>query len=166
MKFVLTDITTGFCVGIVDYSVTAITSHMVVNNIMYVEVEDSVKDDIYLNTYYKNNEFKQLPPKPSQYHIWDLASESWIEPEGYLQTIQTDGNKQINQLAGQKILSKYPIYKQLNIARTDEASAMYSWIDNIRDLSNIATANITQAVTQEEITAIVDNFKIELGNIA
>ena len=121
--------------------------------------------NILFKSYYKNNEFKQLPPKPSQYHIWNLQTEQWEEPDGYLQTIRADGNKQINQLSSQKILSKYPIYKQLNIGRTPEAQVMYDWIDNIRSLSNIATASIAQAVTQEEITAIADNFKTELGNI-
>ena len=116
--------------------------------------------------YYKDGDFKQLPTKPSQYHIWNLQTEQWEEPDGYLQTIRADGNKQINQAASQKILSKYPIYKQLNIGRTPEAQVMYDWIDNVRNLSNIATANITQAVTQDEITTIVDNFKTELGNIA
>lgn len=124
-----------------------------------------LSEELCRNYYYKNNEFKQLPTKPSQYHIWNLQTEQWEEPDGYLQTIQSEGNKQINQLSSQKILSKYPIYKQLNIGRTPEAQVMYDWIDNVRNLSNIATANITQAVTQDEITTIVDNFKTELGNI-
>lgn len=116
--------------------------------------------------YYKDGIFKVLPAKPSQYHIWNLETEQWQEPEGYLQTIQSDGNKQINQLASQKILSKYPIYKQLNLARTEEAQVMYSWIDNIRNLSNIANTNIEASTTLEQINSIVANFKTELGNIA
>lgn len=118
------------------------------------------------NSYYKDGKVLPLPLKPDNYHTWNSFLEQWQKPEGYLQTIQSDGSKQINQQASQKILSKYPIYKQLNIGRTPEAQVMYDWIDNIRNLSNIATANITQAVTQDEITTIVDNFKTELGNIA
>ena len=131
----------------------------------YILIKDSLPDH-WENAYYKAGIFKQLPPRTDFYLVSNLELEQWVEPEGYLQTIRADGSKQINQLASQKILSKYPIYRQLNIGRTSEAQVMYDWIDNIRDLSNIATANITQAVTQEEITAIADNFKTELGNIA
>ena len=42
---------------------------------------------ILLNSYYKNNEFKQLPEKPSNYHIWNLETEQWQEPENYQQLL-------------------------------------------------------------------------------
>lgn len=121
----------------------------------------------YLETqHWEIDSFKPHNRKQFDYQIWDNVNFIWKLPDNYVEIIQNKAIEETNQLASQKILSKYPIYKQLNLARTDDAQVMYSWIDNIRNLSNIATANIEQAVTQEEITTIVDNFKTELGNIA
>lgn len=156
--------------GIVDYCVT----HSL-NNFKEGEVYEgkiaTIKDlepTIVVGRYYRNrnNDLVELPLRQNNYLIWNLEIEQWVEPEGYLQTIQSDGSKQTNQLASQKILSKYPIYKQLNLARTDTAQVMYDWIDNIRNLSNIANTNIETSTTLEQINSIVDNFKTELGNIA
>ncbi len=41
----------------------------------------------FLKSYYKNNEFKELPEKPSNYHIWNLETEQWQEPENYQQLL-------------------------------------------------------------------------------
>lgn len=166
MRTAIINLNSKLCTGVFN-SPDSYRDGVVIDNNLYVDISDvELSDNLLLNSYYKNNEFKQLPTKPSQHHIWNLALEQWEEPEGYLQTIQSDGSKQINQAASQKILSKYPIYKQLNLARTEEAQVMYSWIDNIRNLSNIANANIEASTTLEQINSIVENFKTELGNIA
>ena len=111
-------------------------------------------------------EIRDIPPKPNDYSDFNWETKQWeLDPDWVIKA-RVNSTEKINQFASQKILSKYPIYKQLNIGRTSEAQVMYDWIDNIRNLSNIATASIAQAVTQEEITPIVDNFKTELGNIA
>ena len=57
----------------------------------------------------------------------------------------------INKKAGEVIEAKYPITKQLNYPRGSDGSLfvtgnvtvnqMYSWIDNVREKSNLAIAN-------------------------
>ena len=54
---------------------------------------------------------------------------------------------QVNQLASDKITAIYPIYKQLNVARTSEAEAMNIWIDSVRALAQTAKADINAATT-------------------
>lgn len=114
-------------------------------------------------THWDGTEFKEHTPQTSPIEVWNSEE---FKFEVSMENVRLQYNLQINQLASQKILSKYPIYKQLNLARTDDAQVMYSWIDNIRNLSNIANANIETSTTLEQINAIVDNFKTELGNIA
>jgi hypothetical protein len=52
---------------------------------------------ILLNSYYKNNEFKQLPEKPSNYHIWNLETEQWQEPENYQQLLFNEAASKVKQ---------------------------------------------------------------------
>ena len=52
---------------------------------------------ILLNSYYKNNEFKQLPEKPSNYHIWNLETEQWQEPENYQQLLFDEAASKVKQ---------------------------------------------------------------------
>jgi hypothetical protein len=49
------------------------------------------------NSYYKNNEFKQLPEKPSNYHIWNLETEQWQEPENYQQLLFNEAASKVKQ---------------------------------------------------------------------
>lgn len=166
MRTAIINLNSKLCTGVFN-SPDSYRDGVVIDNNLYVDISDvELSDNLLLNSYYKNNEFKQLPTKPSQHHIWNLTLEQWEEPEGYLQTIQSEAIVQVNQLSSQKILSKYPIYKQLNIGRTPEAQVMYDWVDNVRNLSNIADANIETSTTLEQINSTVDNFKTELGNIA
>lgn len=123
-------------------------------------------DSNFANKYFSLGKFIDIPPKPNDYSEFNWQTKQWVAVDSWLDKAKADSVKQINQAASQKILSKYPIYKQLNIGRTPEAQVMYDWIDNVRNLSNIATASIEQAMTQEQIDSIVDNFKTELGNIA
>ena len=70
----------------------------------------------------------------------------------------------INQLASDKILAKYPLYRQLNIARTTDAEIMNTWIDQVRELAVIAKAEISIAPSIVEIrlaTALfIDNLQL------
>lgn len=166
MHYLIIDKSTGFINQVITYMAADVKPGVLQDDKFYVPYDGYLEAQELCKNYYYKNILKKLPIKPSLYHIWDIYSEQWIEPAGYLQTIQIDASKQINQLASQKILLKYPIYKQLNIGRTPEAQVMYDWIDNIRNLSNIANASIEQAATQDEITTIVDDFKTELGNFA
>ena len=80
-----------------------------------------------------------------------------------LKTHKTESISKVKALAGDKILSVYPIYKQLNIARTEEAPTMYAYIDLVRSLSNLATDSITSAIDIIEIRAIETKYTIDLG---
>lgn len=64
----------------------------------------------------------------------------------------------VNQLAGDKITAKYPIYKQLNVARTSDAETMNVWIDNVRALAQTAKLAINAATSIVEIRAAQATF--------
>lgn len=69
---------------------------------------------------------------------------------------------EVNKLAGDKILIKYPIYKQINLGRepqSQETIDMYAYIDGIRNHSNEANNGIILATSIAEIRALVDQFK-------
>ena len=65
----------------------------------------------------------------------------------------------VNQLASDKILLRYPLYKQLNTARTDQAQVMYGWIDSIRLTANNAQAAINVAPSIGIMRVIVSDYK-------
>ena len=134
-----------------------------INELSYLEIND-VNGFVFDNN--NNKSITNLGKKPNDYSEFNWQTKQWDTLADWLDKAKADAVKQINQAASQKILSKYPIYKQLNLARTDEAQVMYDWIDNIRNLSNIANANIETSTTLEQINSIVDNFKTEVGNIA
>lgn len=76
-----------------------------------------------------------------------------------------DSITKVNASAGLKVTSIYPIYKQLNISRTPEspeAVAMFTYIDSIRSLSNIANFSITSATDIAQIQEAETNFNNSL----
>lgn len=73
-----------------------------------------------------------------------------------------EGVDNINQLASDKILLRYPLYKQLNTARTDQAQTMYDWIDQVRGLAITAKTNISIAPSVVEIRSATTLF---IGNL-
>ena len=81
-----------------------------------------------------------------------------------LEEHKQEGADNINQLASNKILAKYPLYRQLNIARTDQVQAMYDWIDQVRELATTAKTDISIAPTIVEIrsatTLFIDNLQL------
>lgn len=156
--------------GYIEVYNTEITDGKISGTDSYVLVKDSLPEN-WNNTYYKDDIFKQLPTRKNSYYTWNLSLEQWQEPEGYLQTIQTENTTQVNQLASQKIIQKYPIYLQLNLPYdfgqdSVEVETMRTWIDSVRTLANTAKAGIALATTLPEITTIVDNFKQELAEIS
>lgn len=70
----------------------------------------------------------------------------------------------VNKLASDKILAKYPLYRQLNVIRTSDAEIMNAWIDNIRALAQTAKASISTAPSIVEIRSVtalfVDNLQL------
>jgi len=88
-----------------------------------------------------------------------------VKIETKLDDYQLINKNLINEYSSNKILDKYPYYKQLNIGRTSEAQIMFDWIDNIRNLSNVANNNIDNAVSTSEIYEIVHQFKADIDQI-
>jgi hypothetical protein len=82
------------------------------------------------NSYYKNNEFKQLPEKPSNYHIWNLETEQWEEPENYQQLL-------FNEAAG-----KVKQERQRLLATTD-------WTDTVSASTRLENYNEWQFYRQQ-----------------
>jgi len=64
----------------------------------------------------------------------------------------------VNQMASDKITAKYPIYKQLNIARTSDAEIMNTWIDSIRALAQVTKTAINAATTIVDIRTAQATF--------
>lgn len=79
-----------------------------------------------------------------------------------LSTHKQEAITEINTLAGDKITALYPLYKQLNVARTADAQVMYAWIDSIRLLSNATNDGIALAETVSEIRALESQFSEQL----
>jgi len=86
----------------------------------------------------------------------------------------------INSLAGEKILSVYPDYKQRNMTaryielltlnQLDSAEALglkasWNWINDIRRRSNVASIGIDNASNEADCLTIVDNFSQEIANL-
>jgi len=71
----------------------------------------------------------------------------------------------INELAGQKITAKYPIYKQLNVMRTTDVTTMSTWIDSIRALAQAAKVTITAAPSIVEIKAAKAAFETAIESL-
>lgn len=71
----------------------------------------------------------------------------------------------VNKLASDKILTIYPMYKQINLGRTPdstEAVTMYAYIDLVRSLSNLTNTIINSSTTVESVRDVVESFKLQL----
>jgi hypothetical protein len=49
------------------------------------------------NSFIKNSKLKPLPSKPSNYHIWNLETEQWQEPENYQQLLFNEAASKVKQ---------------------------------------------------------------------
>lgn len=88
-----------------------------------------------------------------------------IKRETNLSDYQSINKNLINEYCSVKILAKYPYYRQLNISRTTDAQTMYDWIDNIRNLSNIANNSIDLCTDAISIYQVVHIFKENIDQI-
>lgn len=78
-----------------------------------------------------------------EYKLW-LADGNTPEPEYTEEELNEQRIQAIKSKASELITSKYSIVWQLNHPRTDERYINeYTWIDNIRAISNTAEANGT-----------------------
>jgi hypothetical protein len=140
----------------------------------YLEEGESIVDlDISLETnvsdcYIQDNTLVKIPDKPDLYSEFNWLTKQWELPIGYIEVARTDYKTIINNMAGDKILSNYPTYRQTNYNREPAAPAtleMNLWIDDIRAESNIATSSIDLATDLATIEGIVDGFKAYLASL-
>lgn len=120
----------------------------------------------YIDIYYK--EPVELPVKPNQYSEFNWETKQWEDPLAFLDTAKTDYKVEVNKLAGGKILSNYPTYRQMNYNRDPTAQAtidMNLWIDEIRAESNVATSSIDSATDLATIEGIVESFTAYLASL-
>jgi len=81
---------------------------------------------------------------------------------------QSEYTAEINQLAMDKILPRYPYYLQFNTGRepsTPEAITMFTWIDSIRAFANLAKALVATDTDLVAIRAVMDQYVINLNTI-
>ena len=142
-------------------------------NYQLLESEDFLpKTDNYNDsTHYVDIETKTLLPfplKPNKYSEFNWTTKQWEDPPTLLETARIDYKAEVNRLAGAKILSAYPTYRQINYNREPTAQAtieMNLWIDDIRAESNIATSSIDSATDLATIEGIVDGFTAYLAGL-
>ena len=86
------NIITGFCEfydgSLIDGLIEGTTSWIKTVNVLPVGWDKK---------YFKEGEFKQLPEKPSNYHIWNLETEQWQEPENYQQLLFDEAASKVKQ---------------------------------------------------------------------
>jgi hypothetical protein len=97
-----------------------------------------------------------------------------------LQQHKDEATSNINALAGEKILTRYPQYKQANMtARAVELQSLnqvgsiewlaiqaaWDWVKIIRTASNTANSAIVTAATVSEIRLIENNFVTQLQTL-
>ena len=100
-------------------------------------------------------------PPASKYAKWDSVTNTWVDPLDILDLQKADAVLKVDNSASVKILAIYPLYKQNNISRlptSEEALAMYAYIDSIRALAQTAKAVINAATSIVEIRAAVEGF--------
>jgi hypothetical protein len=107
-------------------------------------------------------------PRDNPLYIWDPLLLTYKEPDGYFEMMISKMASEVNIVARDTIFKVYPIFRQLYIGRdptTSEAITMYSFIDNIRNLSNISQAEILQAITLDAVQIALDDFILTMSLI-
>lgn len=125
--------------------------------------------DNYIIGNYKSTEYyidsnKQpilLPSKPNDFSKFNYNTKQWEFEDNYLTRAKTLAYRNVNQIASDGILEKYPYYRQLNAIGTSEYDTMRAWIDDIRARSNIANSSIDLATDLATIESIVSTFKLK-----
>lgn len=100
--------------------------------------------------------------------------------ESALSEVQERYFKEIDKLAGDTILAKYPLWKQQNIhARTTElalqgitehadldyAKTVWDWVKQVRNASNTAKQNIQVCDTAHSAYTVMENYKELLSSL-
>ena len=89
----------------------------------------------FLKSYYKNNEFKELPEKPSNYHIWNLETEQWQEPENYQQLLFDEAASKVKQERQQLLATTDWTDTVSASARLENYNAWQFYRQQLRDIT-------------------------------
>jgi hypothetical protein len=164
MRFLITNLD-GLALSIITHhDPEAFTDGVLYNDQYIINLEEypyTIDDTTLIKTlHWTGTELGTHEPQVNKFQVWNKDTFSWNYPANYIELLQDEAIKQLNNIAGVKILQKYPIYKQLNYPRTEEtlASEMYLWIDNIRTLSNESSDAIRLETTLEGMEAIIQDF--------
>ena len=85
--------------------------------------------------YFKEGEFKQLPEKPSNYHIWNLETEQWQEPENYQQLLFDEAASKVKQ-ERQRLLTATDWTDTVSAStRLENYNAWQSYRQALRDIT-------------------------------
>jgi hypothetical protein len=121
-----------------------------------------------VNYYIENKLPIKIPEKPNFYNEFNWTTKEWEFPTNYLEIAKKDYKSIVNTFAGEKIIEKYPTYRQINYNREPTAQTtieMNLWVDGVRAESNIATSAIGSATDLATIEGIVDGFKAYLAGL-
>jgi len=151
--------------GIFEFTVPQNLHHFLIEKDLYTSFKTAhpagyVKDDLW--EYIDIILAGASSTAPSKYATWDANTKTWQDPANIVDLTKADTIIDINTLAGDKITSKYPIYRQINIARTTEAEAMYVWIDSVRAAAQAAKTEIGAATSIADIRAAEAAFNVAL----
>jgi D-mannonate dehydratase len=121
---------TGIFTQCSQYSLAEFENGVEYSNMVAFTVDDII--DNVLNKKYlsKSLEVKVLPIKPSKYHIWNLETEQWQEPENY------------QQLLFDEAASKVKLECQRLLATTD-------WTDTVSASTRLENYNAWQFYRQQ-----------------
>lgn len=186
MRFATIDQSTGFVTSILEpkaednlYSDGAIIFGYLYKNIADIGITDT---DI-LSSYFNGSEFIVKPEQPSRHHVWNLETGEWLEPENYVDILKSESLLLINTLAGKKITTKLPLWKQSNLNNRElelilkgqanwtpeeanefsEVRSKKEWMKGIVALSNDYYAKVKAAVAADLINDLMAKYKAELA---
>lgn len=122
--------------------------------------------DILTTLHWTGSEVGVHEKQPDKDYVWDKTTFSYVLPDNYLDILKTRTIDLVNKQASDKILSKYPIYKQLNLSQdqaSSECMSMYTWINQIRTLCNKTKDSIALATNVPEIKQMEAEFTNKLS---
>ena len=124
--------------------------------------------DILTTLHWTGSEVGVHVAQPDKDYVWDKTTFSYVLPDNYLDILKTRSIDLVNKQASDKILSKYPIYKQINLSHDQSAPetiTMINYINAIREQVHFAENNISIAIDKRSIDLEASNFKLLLETL-
>jgi hypothetical protein len=108
--------------------------------------------------YVINGQVIEIPVAPSDFHTFNYLTKTF---DLNLERLQFCYKRMINMEASDVILARYPDYLQRNLLAQNDSQAIdiaWTWINSIRDASNIANDQLLSLETYEEISNLYINY--------